>query len=429
MVRMPSGGVRIIEVKLGGTINLGKFGSFNVDGILGFPLGQSFQIEEDKSVVPIHGLISTEVTEKEETPELVLDVIKSSESNQNIVDIGSKIQKLSSEDIEILKKQQGGEDLINKIISSHEGFDLKTKFSQEKYLKRKQQKFLRRFTVEYLGSSQMLHYYLEKDLNKVLDLSEETLGLLTNLADVRPGGKYLVADETGGVVVYAMMERMRGDGLIVLAHENEHPNLIALKYSNYPESLIDSMVKPLNWLQVMEPEEERLTFNEQTELEIENLKPLKREQYHRRKLRVLDINSTIDLCCQGGFDALVYCTTTYPATLVPKLLDKVGGSRPVVVYSQYKEIVLETQHAITKDLRIINPNIFETKMRLYQTILGRVHPLMTMRGGGGYLLWLTRVIPREGGVTAVGRGFVRRNERKRQAEESEETLTKVLKTE
>ena len=98
--------------------------------------------------------------------------------------------------------------IIEKMIAGHEGFDKKTIFSQQKYLKRKQQKFLRRFTVDYLGGSELLQYYIEKDLNRVLDLSVETLGLMLTYSNVRPGGKYLIIDETGGVLTYAMMERM-----------------------------------------------------------------------------------------------------------------------------------------------------------------------------------------------------------------------------
>ena len=116
-------------------------------------------------------------------------------------------------------------------------------------------KFLRRFTVDYLGG-ELLQYYIEKDLNRVLDLSVETLGLMLTYSNVRPGGKYLIIDETGGVLTYAMMERMNCEGTIVSIHENEHANLIALRYSDYGNELETKTVKSVNWLQFIDPQSE-----------------------------------------------------------------------------------------------------------------------------------------------------------------------------
>ncbi|ODV94203.1 hypothetical protein PACTADRAFT_44898 [Pachysolen tannophilus NRRL Y-2460] len=433
LIKLPSKGLKIVETRSDGVINLGKFGSFEVNGILGFPFGQSFEISADKKVSPVKSLVfeleeeelenMDQETSRESTP--ILELMKnSSETNRDIIDIGSKIQGITSEEIELFKKQNNdnGEILISKIIESHKGFNKKTKYSQEKYITRKQQKFMKKFTVEYLSSSNLLKYYEEKDLSKILNLSEETLGLMLNLLDIRPGGKYFVVDETGGLILYAMMERMKGEGLIVVGHENEHPNFNLLQYSNYTESAINSMIKPINWLQFFEPENEKLIFNEQTKEAIEELRPQKKLQYYRRQKRIIEINKTIDFVTgkDSQFDGLLYCSTIYPTTLIPNIITKIKGSRPIVVYNQYKEILVELQHLLSKNLNVLAPSIMETRARPYQTIPGRIHPLMSMRGGGGYLLWGTRVYPKEGGVIAVGRGFVRRNERKKQKLEKEE---------
>lgn len=415
LIRLPSEGLKIAYLRDDGTISLGKFGTFKVSTILGHPYGTTFEIIDDQVAVPIKSMTHTEenIMENEMDDEMTKDQLTkyfevSAESNQDIINIGSKIQKLDNKQIDDLKKSGAsseiGQKIIEQIIAGHEGFDKKTLFSQQKYLRRKQQKFLRRFQVEYVGLSQLLQYYIEKDIQKVLDMSEETLGLLLSHANVRPGGKYLVVDDTAGVVVYAMLERMQGQGSIMLIHENEHANLAALRHSDYSEEFQQKMIKTVSWLQFIEPENEKIDWLELSQEEIDDMKPNKRLQYHRRLKRAAEINEAIETIQQGNFDALVAVSTLSIPSFLEYVIPKVGGSRPLVFYSQFKEMLLETQHELAKDKRVLAPSIFETRARIYQTIKGRLHPLMTSRGYGGYVLSATRVFPAGGHIQAVGKG-------------------------
>lgn len=399
LVRLPSEAVKVILLKGDSYISLGKFGTFSVTGVLGYKYGQSFEILENKLVRPVYSLID------DTKPLLPEDSNTFSENNQNLINTGSLVQKLSTQDIEELKKQGKGEDIINQIIAGHDSFGKKTQYSQEKYLKRKQEKFLRRFTIEYLGASEMLQYYRSKDPQRVLDMSSESMGLILSYANIRPGGNYIVVDDTGGVLLYAMLERMENKGSILVAHENEHPNLIALKYSNYPQELLEKMVSNVNWLQFLEADTQRPQWKDYPQEKIDSFTPSRRSHYLRKKRASDRVNHILDTVEQGSFDGLIYASTIYPSTLISKILDTVGGSRPVVIYSPFKEILSETFHVLQNDHRILAPSIYETRVRQYQTIIGRIHPLMTAKGGGGYVLHATRVIPKEGGVTAVGRGI------------------------
>lgn len=418
LIRLPSEGIKIVEIRPQGIVKLGKFGTFAVDQIVGFPYGQSFEILDDNNVRPIQGsLVELEDDEQDDSLKEKIQYLKqldveSSETNRDLVDIGNATQELTQEEIETLKKTSNGanigEAIIDKLIKSHVNFSQKTKHSQEKYLRRKQQKFLRRFTVDLLGPSQLLQYFLEKDPTKVLDMSEESMGLLLSLANVQPGGRYLVVDETGGVIVNALLDRMRGSGELLVVHENEHPNHSALKYSNFEPSVIDRMVKTINLLQFFEPEDERVQWNDLSQQEIEEMKSSKKAHYYRRRDNAIQINDAIDNAVKGDFDALIIVSTLYTPTLVKKMIAKVGGSRPIVVYSQYKEPLVETQVESMQNLELLAPTLHETRCRPYQTIIGRLHPLMTMKGGGGYLFHAIRVFPLQEGVQAVGRGIKKR---------------------
>ncbi|KKA26654.1 hypothetical protein TD95_001640 [Thielaviopsis punctulata] len=161
-------------------------------------------------------------------------------SNMEILD-DSAAQTLTMEEIEQLKKdgKEAGRDLIKKLMLSHMAIDKKTQFSLEKYKLLKTKKYIRRFTVLPLDTPMLAQFLLEekRDAGKILELRQEMLALLGCWADVHytteddedeeedekeeqepqgnkiisdkiGGGRYLVVDDTGGLLVATMAERM-----------------------------------------------------------------------------------------------------------------------------------------------------------------------------------------------------------------------------
>lgn len=409
ILKLPSGNWKIVELKPNASVSLGKFGAFNVDDIIGYPLGTTFEIyyeeeaeteNRDKNKIPV-GKVRV-MTESESVHN-----VTSSANNMNLVNIGNQVQGLTMEQIEELKKQSvSGEQIIAKMIEAHGSFDKKTVHSQQKYLNRKKQKFAKHFTAEYLSGSRMLQFLLEKgDTQRVLDLSQETMGMLLNLANIRSNGTYLCVDETGGLLVYFLLERMFGgdndsteEGRIVVVHENEHANLDLLKFSNYSDKFVREHVKTVSLLDFFEPpslSEVESAFTPLPKEEAYALKAGKKNAYYRRLKWYNNQLEAISLAKQVQYDALVCASTLYLPQLVPRLAEHVHGSRPVVCYAQFKEPLLELAHSLYDDLRFLAPSILETRYRPYQTVRGKLHPVMTMRSGGGYLLWSHRVLPAE----------------------------------
>jgi tRNA (adenine58-N1)-methyltransferase non-catalytic subunit len=163
-------------------------------------------------------------------------------SNREIIDDNAR-QTLTWQEIEALKRDgtDSGKELIAKLMLSHTGMDQKTTFSMAKYKLLKEKKFLRRFTVLPLDVSNFGSYALyERDANKILEMREEMVGLLGCWANVHYSGvdhverdapetlakteqegmdeikkpkqpegtRYLVVDDTGGLLVAALAERM-----------------------------------------------------------------------------------------------------------------------------------------------------------------------------------------------------------------------------
>ena len=457
LITLPSEKSKIAELRPDGTISLGKFGAFHVNDVVGFPLGTKFEIFYDeetnqwnemqkqknegkeKNRIPVGKVRvltqgrdnlsdddddddnSNNEPEENKLSSDALNVTAfttaSSESNRNLIDRGNDVQKLSAEDIEQLKqKSVTSQEIISQMIKSHGSFDKKTVFSQEKYLQRKQRKFDKIFTINYLSGSALLQYLIDKnDIQRIMDISEESIGMVLNLANVRSNGTYLCMDETGGLLVYFIMERMFGNGTkyvdpnkgkIVVLHENEHVNLDLLKFSNYSEDFINKHIITISLLDFFEPltrEEIESRFTPLPKEEVYELKASKKNSYYRKlkwqktQLELLKYINDVQ------YDGLILGTTLHLPDLVKRLGDHIHGSRPIVCYSQFKEVLLELSHSLYNDLRFLAPTILETRCRPYQTIRGKLHPVMTMRGGGGYIMACTKVIPIEPSIVKASK--------------------------
>lgn len=397
LLTLPSGMHKIIEVRDAGSINLGKFGQFEVTEIINHPYGQSFEIGPDSSLKCI----------KKMDEGMSLDEFSSSNDNRELR-ANSNVQKMTNGEIEEMKLKKGGhevtKEIIDTMIKNHDSFDKKTSYSQEKYLTRKQKKFARRFTVDELTPNALLEYlYHDKEPLKIMGFSIEALGMTMSLGNVMPGGDYLVMDETGGLIVYAMLERMDGKGSITLIHENDQPSLHLLTMTRWADiERLEEVLHPINVLQFLHPATERPDFTVLTEDEVSKMPEIKQTQYMRKLKRFHSINIAMDKVLQNSFDALIYVSTLNPTTFVPQIIPRISGSAPIVVYSLYREVLVDLNHALLRDRRVLLPNIHQTSVRKFQTIPGKIHPLMTSRPPAGYILMGITVFPLEN-AQATGR--------------------------
>ena len=172
-------------------------------------------------------------------------------TNRETIDDSSS-QKLSTEDIEILKKQEtgSGRSLVEKILESHSALDKKTAFALAKYTLRKTKKYMRRFTVLPLDVPLLANWLLEeKEPNKIMEMREEILALIGSWSNVHyssgsqrsllqssllnesNSGRWLVVDETGGFLVAAIAERVG----ILFPTENDDGLDLSTNYDNGPK--------------------------------------------------------------------------------------------------------------------------------------------------------------------------------------------------
>lgn len=157
-------------------------------------------------------------------------------NNRLTVDDASR-QALSMAEIEELKKAGAGsgKEIIAKIMASHNALDEKTTFSLAKYTLRKSKKYMKRFTALPLDIGILIEYVLEKESHKIMELREDLLGLICSWANIHSGessrvlkaedgvsqiggGRWLVVDDTGGLLTAALAEKM---GILYPDEEND----------------------------------------------------------------------------------------------------------------------------------------------------------------------------------------------------------------
>ena len=416
-------------------------------------------------------------------------------------------QKLTMDEIEELKTQatSAGKDIIARLLSSHSAIDQKTTFSLAKYTLRKTRKYLRRFTVLPLDVPTLAHWLMtEKEPSKILELREEMLALIESWANIhytqpdpvglsRPeggmigGGRWLVVDETGGLLVAALADRLgilyldlqetatqkltvlpededpassaidasvthataaaehdhhhppgmaaRHNTLTVL-HAHAQPNLAVLKYFLFdssnpsPKHPLYTHLKSLSWLQLLSPSEDAGYTEPEVMADdvLATWKSGKRGTYYRKRRRWERIRSVVDETRQGGFDGLIIASMMNPSTILQHALPLLRGGAPITIYSPYIEPLAELADLYSTARRaafltsavdpadlptedfplnpalLLSPTVQTAKLRRWQCLPGRTHPLMTARGGAeGYLFTGTRVIPVEGKVEARGK--------------------------
>lgn len=434
--------------------------------------------------------------------------------NRLTIDDASR-QQLTQTEIEELKKSAGGKEIIEKILANHAGLDEKTAFAKAKYTLRKHKKYLKRFTALPMEVGSLIDYVTAKEPPRIMEMREETLGLIgawsnVHFSGVDPiditefdknsiGGRWLACDETGGLVVASMADRMgllygpastgmdtkearpvKDDLLhgaaksaqesqtngesktpkpthrdfptpalnntITLLHPAVQPNLSLLKFFGYDTSSsilpplemehpLHTHLKPLSWLQLLNPEEDP-TYSKPEQVAEEILaswKSGKRGNYFKKRRRWERCKSIVEETQRGGFEGVIIASHMDVVTVLENTIPLIRGGGHIVIYSPTLEPLARLVDLFSKERRaaflahatkgedpdkadfpldprmLLAPTIQTSRIREWQVLPGRTHPLMTARGGAeGYVFTARRVIPVAGGVEARGNHATKR---------------------
>ncbi|KAF7846193.1 hypothetical protein BT93_L4914 [Corymbia citriodora subsp. variegata] len=254
---------------------------------------------------------------------------------------------------------------------------------------------MKRFTILPLDVPTLTDFIMnEKDFSKIMELRNEVLALMGSWANVHtsavsnatspPNCRYLVVDDTGGLVVAALAERMgvlhhrspspimngttspnqaririhhdhapATSNVLTLVHANQQPNLSLLRYFDFDPNTPPSSTTPppqvhplhthltaLSWLQLLHPMEDS-TYNTPpaplSPTTLSTMKPNHRSTYHRKRRRHARITTAIEITRQGGFNGLIVATPTDPISICRHLIPLLAGGAQIVIYSPHLE--------------------------------------------------------------------------------------------
>ncbi|KAF1794516.1 tRNA (adenine(58)-N(1))-methyltransferase non-catalytic subunit TRM6 [Phytophthora cactorum] len=369
--------------------------------VIGSFYGAIFE-EQNKKLVKVTGGLFPDPVAPETGDGFVPDG-----DNRHYADTNSA-QTLKQTDIgELREKGASGKEIIQKLVENSSTWDTKTEFSKQKYLKKKQQKYMPRVRFLRCTAESLCRTYRLKNPAKICNLREDSLGQMLVYGNIFAGGQVLVVDTCMGLVAGAIAERQGGSGRVICPYEGQQPAADILRRFNFDKRTLESIhYMPFKQVRMLEMKEEEvvepakvardgLTPEERGQLATErakNFTPEQQKRYAEKKARREQTKlyrqkpSTIRQWAREKSDSLVIAANYDPEEVLMALLPYLGRSKPFVVYSEFLEPLTRTFATLQKMEAIIDLQLNETWTRDNQVLPGRTHPEMNMSACSGYLL-------------------------------------------
>ncbi|XP_017876048.1 tRNA (adenine(58)-N(1))-methyltransferase non-catalytic subunit TRM6 [Ceratina calcarata] len=436
---------KIYKVTANGSLMLGK-DLVEMSAIIGKRFWSTFEMIPTKEGKRAYSL--KEVLEAESLNDL-LNELPSGSDNRTIIDDGTS-QKLSKEEIlQLQESGKTGKEIVGSLIENNKSFLDRTEYSQEKYLKKKEQKYLRYLTVCRPNISSLHDVYFKLDLNKIGGLRMDSLAQLLSYSDVQSDGLHILYDSgSQGLPAAAMLNRIGSNtnGHLINLHPGNVPQAMLVNAMNFPKEQTDRLVNVniysflrlyyqgenavwnnisnkdhSNWINKVKEskrkkEEEDLIEKPQTEeissnvvinesekvLNDEVNEEQKTDSGLKRKFDggnessdstpakkprwLLDTQRAVELVQGSKARGLTIVCKEHPLNIVTALLPFLGASRPFVIYHAYREPLQEVYVALKQTQNVINLRLFSNFLRSYQILPDRTHPDILTNDTGGYLL-------------------------------------------
>ncbi|KAJ7109913.1 Gcd10p family-domain-containing protein [Mycena epipterygia] len=375
LLRLPNGDTKAVKTDQDSTISLGRLGVFHANELINEPFGRTYDIF-DKKLKLVAARSLAEVEDTDATNELIND--------------GEFVQPLTLEEIQALKQSGAhASEIIKMQIEQHANYSLKTEYSKEKYKKRKEAKYSKTFTTIEPTLFNVCDFWFRKDPNRIRYIRVDALSQMLNMANIRPGGRYIAVDDASGLVVSGILERMGGVGrLITICNTDSPPSYPIMVHMNFNKETV-APLSSLNWA-TAEPDHTPLI--PPVDVPSDQIKSDRQQSRINKRKAVTDLlNATREELFAGEFDALIVASEHEPFSILERLVPYVAGSGSIVVQSPYVQILSDLCTKLRALPGYLGPSITEVWLRRYQVLPGRTHPTMNTSGSGGFLLHAIKV--------------------------------------
>ncbi|EFC46435.1 predicted protein, partial [Naegleria gruberi] len=349
LVKLNSGSMILQQhIKPETNLKIGKKQTFPLKLLIGQPYYAFYEIfEEASAVIPGDDEAPQEEMQDEEGE--TVDA-----NTKRLID-NNKSQTLTQDEILELKKQGvEGKEIISKLIEGSKSFQVRTQFSQQKYLKRKKKKYLTYFKVIDPSAYDICDFYFSKNPEKISHMRVDGLAQLLTLGSIYPNRKVMVMETCMGLVTAAVFERMGCYGEIIRVAPDDMlgKHVHAVTYLNINRNLASSVVRDVPFGKLVSGD-------------------------------MSDENATDE----NMVDCLLIATNQYsPISVLTNLYPYLRESGSFAIYSSYREPLEECHNKLKDDKSAVLVQLTETWMREYQVLPKRTHPMMTTSSASGFVL-------------------------------------------
>jgi len=303
-------------------------------------------------------------------------------NNSQLIDDGMS-QSLTFTEIEKMRKEKSGKEMVEMLVSNSSTFKSKTEFSQEKYLKRKKKKYDNSITIRRPTLTRVVALSHEKAGKKMLGMRSDTIAHILTSANVRAGACTIVLDAQKGLVTGAVAERMGGAGkLFALVEGNNAPmqgchrlGLDATKRSviyPFPMYLVSHLIKSLTTTTTTTSEEKAVEEKPKSRMD-------------QLKYQLKNLNSEFQKC-GGKVESLIVVGRFDQNAVLKGLWPLLQPGGIMVVFSQSIKPLADIMDRLKQSELVANPELCDIWYREHQVLPNRTHPMMNMSSTGGYVL-------------------------------------------
>lgn len=316
-------------------------------------------------------------------------------TDNKLITDDSSSQLLSTDEIIALKESgESGQNIVERLLENSKTFQLKTEYAQEKYLKKKARKYCDYLTI-FKPSIRLITdvLYKQQTLPKTIALRFDTLAQILCRVNLDPGGKYLLYENgSQGLLQAALLNQLHDNGSLVhiFSLTSEQNALRAVKAMNFSETKIKQMLT-VSLDEILNTKNEENIPEEKDEEDVPNCSDDKKrksdEAYTQIKKKHRPITSTdgLNFIKSNKFDGLIVVCREEPTEFVKTLLPYLSLSRPFVIYSAYREVLVSMYAEFKMRRDVVFLRLTDNFMRYHQVLPNRTHPDVTMDDGGGFL--------------------------------------------
>jgi len=316
-------------------------------------------------------------------------------TDNKLITDDSSSQLLSTDEIIALKESgESGQNIVERLLENSKTFQLKTEYAQEKYLKKKARKYCDYLTI-FKPSIRLITdvLYKQQTLPKTIALRFDTLAQILCRVNLDPGGKYLLYENgSQGLLQAALLNQLHDNGCLVhiFSSTSEQNALRAVKAMNFSETKMKQMLT-VSLDEILNTKNENNIPEEKDEEGVPNCSDEKKrksdEAYTQIKKKHRPITSTdgLNFIRSNKFDGLIVVCREEPTEFVKILLPYLSLSRPFVIYSAYREVLVTIYAEFKMRRDVVFLRLTDNFMRYHQVLPNRTHPDVTMDDGGGFL--------------------------------------------